>query len=113
MSSIAARIRLHDGSTLLNSAFKTAAAIMTRGVAKELAFFGIFVKPIAPGIVFIVFHDIYTTAELLEKLISSMTWGRGATAERIAGLAFFQAPVQPSNSVAAEVIEVNDGVQMS
>ncbi len=112
MSSIAARNGGADGATLY-AASKAAVATLTRGMARELAPFGIRVNAIAPGIVLTPFHDKYTKPELLEKLVASIPLGRGATAEEVAGPALFLASERLSSFVTGEVIEVNGGALMS
>ena len=112
MSSIAARNGGGEGATLYAAA-KAAVATLTRGMAKELASFGIRVNAIAPGIVLTPFHDKYTKPEQLSKMVSSIPLGRGASADEVAGPAMFLACDQLSSFVTGEVIEVNGGALMA
>jgi 3-oxoacyl-[acyl-carrier protein] reductase len=110
MSSIAARTGGADGATLY-AAFKAAVASPTRGMAKELASFGIRVNATAPGILLTAFRDKYTKP--LAKLIASIPLGRGASADEVAGPALFLASNRLSSFVTGEVIEINGGALMS
>jgi len=112
MSSIAARNGGGDGAALY-AASKAAVATLTRGMARELAPFGIRVNAIAPGIVLTPFHDKYTKPEQLSKMVAAIPLGRGATADEVAGPAVFLACDQLSSFVTGEVIEVNGGALMA
>ena len=112
LSSIAARNGGADGATLYAAA-KAAVSTFTRGLAREMAPFGIRVNAIAPGIILTPFHDKYTPPELLRKMISSIPLGRAASAEEVAGPALFLASEQLSSFITGEVIEVNGGALMA
>jgi 3-oxoacyl-[acyl-carrier protein] reductase len=112
LSSIAARNGGSDGATLYATS-KAAVSTLTRGMAKELAPFGIRVNAIAPGIVLTPFHDKYTSPEALKKLIASIPLGRAATAEEIAGPALFLASERLSSFITGEILEVNGGSLMA
>lgn len=112
LSSIAARTG-GGGGAVIYAASKAAVSTLTRGLAKELAPYGIRVNAIAPGIILTPFHDKYTKKELLKSMISSIPLGRGATAEEVAGVAVFLASDPMSSFVTGEVVEVNGGQLMS
>lgn len=112
MSSIAAR-NGGTGAATLYGAAKAAVANLTRGMAKELAPFGIRVNAIAPGIILTSFHDKWTKPDLLAKMVSAIPLGRGGTAAEVAGPALFLASDELSSFITGEVIEVNGGALMS
>jgi len=112
LSSIAAR-NGGGGGAVIYAASKAAVSTLTRGLAKELAPYGIRVNAIAPGIILTPFHDKYTKKELLKSMLSAIPLGRGASAEEVAGVAVFLASDSMSSFVTGEVVEVNGGQLMS
>ena len=112
LTSIAARNGGSGGATLYATS-KAAVSTLTRGMAKELAPFGIRVNAIAPGIVLTPFHDKYTPPDVLQQMIRGIPLGRGASAEEVAGPALFLASEQLSSFVTGEILEVNGGALMA
>lgn len=85
----------------------------TRGLATELAPFGIRVNAVAPGVIMTDFHRRYTTPERLEQIAKSLPLGRLGTDEDCAGAYLFLAAPSLSAYVTGQVIEVNGGQLMS
>ncbi len=112
LTSIAAR-NGGGGGAVIYAASKAAVSTFTRGLAKELAPSRIRVNAIAPGIVLTPFHDKYTRPDALRAMIEGIPLGRGATAEEVAGTAFFLASEELSSFITGEIIEVNGGALMA
>jgi 3-oxoacyl-[acyl-carrier protein] reductase len=109
MTSVAARNGGGPGAALYASV-KAAVSTYTRGVAKELAPFGIRVNALSPGIVDTPFHERYSTPESFAALVSGVPMGRAASAEEMVGPTLFLASDSMSGYVTGHILEVNGGM---
>lgn len=110
ISSQAARNGGGAGSVAYASA-KGAVSTFTKGLAKELAPFGILVNGVAPGVISTPFHDRYTPPELRQSMQKSIPLGREGSPEECAGAVLFLAS-DAGSYITGEMIEVNGGTLM-
>jgi 3-oxoacyl-[acyl-carrier protein] reductase len=83
----------------------------TKGLAKELAPYGIRVNGIAPGVIATPYHERYSPPELMAKMVTNIPLGRAGTAEEIADVILFL--VSPAaRYILGETVEVNGGMLM-
>jgi 3-oxoacyl-[acyl-carrier protein] reductase len=110
ITSIAGR---HGGAAnLAYSAAKGGLLTYTKGLAKELAPFGVRVNAVAPGVIATPFHERYTPPELFQQYIGKIPWGRAGTAEEVAEVVVFLA--SPSSGyMTGQTVDVNGGLWMS
>jgi 3-oxoacyl-[acyl-carrier protein] reductase len=83
----------------------------TKGLAKELAPYGIRVNGVAPGVIATPFHERYSPSELFEKFIAGIPMGRAGTAQEVADVIVFLAS-PAARYLTGETIEVNGGMLM-
>jgi len=83
----------------------------TKGLAKELAPYGIRVNGIAPGVVATPYHERYSPGEVFQRFVASIPLGRAGTAEEIADVMVFLAS-HAARYITGETIEVNGGMLM-
>jgi 3-oxoacyl-[acyl-carrier protein] reductase len=83
----------------------------TKGLAKELAPFGIRVNAVSPGVIDTPYHEQFSTAEMMNANINSTPLGRIGTAEEVAKVITFLAS-DAASYVVGETIEVNGGMFM-
>ncbi len=83
----------------------------TKGLAKELAPYGVRVNGIAPGVIATPYHDRYSPPELFAKYIASIPLGRAGTSEEIAEVIVFLAS-PAARYMTGETVEVNGGMWM-
>ena len=86
-------------------------AIHTKGLAKELAPFGVRVNGIAPGVIATPYHERYSPPELFAKYIAGIPLGRAGTSEEIAEVIVFLAS-PAARYITGETVEVNGGAWM-
>lgn len=67
------------GGSIAYASSKGAVSTFTKGLAKELAPFGILVNGIAPGVITTPFHDRYTPEVLREQMLKGIPLGRDGT----------------------------------
>jgi 3-oxoacyl-[acyl-carrier protein] reductase len=110
LSSIAARNGGGPGATIY-AASKAAVACMTKGMAKELAPFGVRVNAISPGTVDNDFHAKFSTREILDNVARLTPQGRLSSNEDMAAVAIFLCSEAAANII-GQTIEINGGMFM-
>ncbi len=110
LTSIAGRNGGGPGAMLYSSA-KGGLITLTKGLAKELAPYGIRVNSVAPGVIDTPFHEVFSTAEMIKNFIAGIPMGRLGTPEETAKVIVFLAS-DAANYVCGETIEVNGGQLM-
>lgn len=108
MSSLAA----HNGggrNAVAYAAAKAGVLGFTKGLARELAPYGVRVNAVAPGFIGqTAFHDTFTPAADRQATVGSIPLGREGTPEDVAGAVLFL--VSPlAGFVTGETIEINGG----
>ena len=83
----------------------------TKGLAKELAPYGIRVNGIAPGVIATPYHERYSPPELMAKFVANIPLGRAGTSEDIADVILFLAS-PAARYILGETVEVNGGMLM-
>lgn len=93
------------------AAAKSGLLTYTKGLAKELAQFGIRVNGVAPGVITTPFHERHSPPEVFEKQVASVPLGRPGTPAEIGEVvAFLTSPA--ASYITGETIEVNGGMLM-
>jgi len=93
------------------AAAKGGLLIYTKGLAKELAPYGVRVNAVAPGVIATPYHERYSPPELFQKYIASVPMGRAGTSEEVADvIAFLASPA--ARYMTGETVEVNGGMLM-
>lgn len=110
ISSIAGRNGGGNGAVAYGTA-KGAVMTFNKGLAKELAPFGILVNAIAPGVITTRFHDEHTSAEARKAFTPRIPLQREGTPDEVAAVALFLAS-DMSGYITGEMIEVNGGMLM-
>ncbi len=111
MSSEAGRQGGNAGS-LAYSTIKGAILTMTRGLAKELAPYGIRVNALTPGMVLGTrIHATRTSEKLKKQVISKIPLGRAGTCEDIARAASFLAS-EYNGFITGATLDINGGIYM-
>ena len=110
VSSIAGRNGGGPGAAAYSAA-KGALLTYTKSLAKELAPHGIRVNGIAPGVIATPFHERYSPAEVMQRLVALIPLGRAGTSEEIADVIVFLAS-PAARYITGETIEVNGGMLM-
>ncbi|MEW5979886.1 MAG: glucose 1-dehydrogenase [Acidobacteriota bacterium] len=110
VSSIAAR---HGGGpgAIAYAAAKGAVLTLTKGLAKELAPFGIRVNGVAPGVILTPFHERFTSTEQMKKMVDMIPLRYAGTPQETATVVAFLAS-NDSRYLTGETIEVNGGLLM-
>jgi len=93
------------------SAAKGGLIAFTKGLAKELAPFGIRVNAVAPGVIDTPYHEQFSTAEMMKGYVNSIPLGRVGTSEDVAKVIAFLAS-DAAGYLVGETIEVNGGMYM-
>jgi 3-oxoacyl-[acyl-carrier protein] reductase len=109
VSSIAARMGGGPGAVLYGAA-KAAVATFTRGLAREVAPFGVRVNAISPGVVDTPFHEQYSTPASLAAMVATIPMGRAGVPQDMVGPVLFLASDRLSGYLTGQVIEVNGGM---
>lgn len=110
LSSIAARNGGGLGATIY-AASKAAVSAMTKGMAKELAPYGIRVNAVSPGTVDNYFHEKYSNREMLNNMLAATPSGKLGTNEEVADVILFLC-TEPSRYIYGQTIEINGGMYM-
>jgi NAD(P)-dependent dehydrogenase (short-subunit alcohol dehydrogenase family) len=110
VSSIAGR---HGGGpgAVCYAAAKGAVLTLTKGLARELAPFGIRVNGVNPGVILTPFHDRFTNEEQMKRMVDTIILKRAGTAEETATVIAFLAS-KDAQYLTGETIEVNGGQLM-
>jgi len=106
--SISASTGGSPGSSIY-SASKAFVSTYSRGLARELAPFGIRVNAVSPGVIDTDFHERYSSAEKLENTRLQVPLQRLGTAEDCAPTFLFLSAVELSGYITGQVIEINGG----
>ena len=83
----------------------------TKGLAKELAPFGIRVNAVAPGVIDTPYHEQFSTPDMMQAFVNAIPLGRVGESEEVARVVAFLASDAASYLV-GETIEVNGGLFM-
>jgi len=110
LSSIAGRNGGALGSIHYSSA-KGGLISFTKGLAKELAPFGIRVNAVSPGVIDTPYHEQFSSAEMMKNYVNAIPLGRVGTSEDVAKVIAFLASDAAAYLV-GETIEVNGGMYM-
>jgi 3-oxoacyl-[acyl-carrier protein] reductase len=90
---------------------KAGVMCLTKGLAKELAPFGVRVNGVAPGVIETPFHERMSTPELLKQFVNTIPTGRLGTAEECGRVIAFLAS-DAASYINGEMIEINGGQLM-
>jgi len=110
VSSIAGRNGGGPGAAAYAAA-KAGLLTYTKSLAKELAPHGVRVNGIAPGVIATPYHERYSPAEVMQRLVALIPLGRAGTSEEIADVIVFLAS-PAARYITGETIEVNGGMLM-
>ncbi|PID60776.1 MAG: oxidoreductase [Gammaproteobacteria bacterium] len=108
--SISASTGGSPGSSIY-SATKAFVATYSRGLARELAPFGIRVNTVSPGVIDTGFHQRYSSAEKLENTRRQIPLARLGTAADCAPAYLFLASEHLAGYITGQVIEINGGLR--
>ena len=110
VSSIAGR----NGGALGSIHYSTAKGgliTFTKGLAKELAPFGVRVNAISPGVIDTRYHEQFSTPEMMKTYAGMIPLGRVGTPAEVAKVICFLAS-DAASYLAGETIEINGGMFM-
>ena len=110
VSSIAARNGGGPGATVYAAA-KAAVSTFTKGMAKELAPHGIRVNAVSPGTVDNHFHEVFSTRQMLDSVITQTPYGRLSTNEDVSDVVVFLCS-DAARYIHGQTIEINGGMFM-
>ncbi len=110
VSSIAGRTGGALGSIHYSTA-KGGLITFTKGLAKELAPFGVRVNAVSPGVIDTRYHEQFSTPEAMKGFVAATPMGRVGTPEEVAEVICFLASAAASY-LAGETIEINGGMFM-
>jgi 3-oxoacyl-[acyl-carrier protein] reductase len=104
----------HSGGGPGAGAYASAKAALnayTKSMARELAPHGVRVNAVSPGTIDTPFHEVFSTPEMLAKIVATIPLGRvGTAAECAAAIAFLASPA--ASFIVGETIDVNGGQLM-
>ena len=110
VSSIAARQGGGNGA-IAYAASKGAVQTLTKGMARELAPYGIRVNGVNPGVIRTPFHARFSTEEQMQKMVDTIVLKYAGSPEEVATvIAFLASP--DARYLTGETIEVNGGQWM-
>jgi len=110
LSSIAGRNGGALGSLHYSSA-KGGLISFTKGLAKELAPFGVRVNAVSPGVIDTPYHEQFSSPEMMKNYVNAIPLGRVGNSEDVAKVIAFLAS-DASGYLVGETIEVNGGMYM-
>ncbi|MCG3163098.1 MAG: 3-oxoacyl-[acyl-carrier-protein] reductase FabG [Acidobacteria bacterium] len=90
---------------------KAGVMCLTKGLAKELAPYGVRVNGVAPGVIDTPFHERMSTPELLRQFVTTIPLGRVGTSEECGRVIAFLAS-DAASYIQGEMIEINGGQLM-
>lgn len=90
------------------AAAKAALTAYTKSLARELAPHGVRVNAVSPGTIDTPFHEVFSTPEMIAKVVSTIPLGRVGTSAECATVIAFLASSAASYLV-GETIEINGG----
>ena len=93
------------------AASKAAVMCLNKGMAKELAPYGIRVNCIAPGVIATPYHDRFSPPEMMEGFVNAIPLKRAGTAEEVGSVIAFLAS-DAASYLQGETIEINGGQLM-
>jgi 3-oxoacyl-[acyl-carrier protein] reductase len=93
------------------AAAKAGVMCLTKGLAKELAPFGVRVNGVAPGVIMTPFHERVSTPEMLKQFAASVPLGRLGESEEVGRVIAFLAS-DDASYINGEMIEINGGQLM-
>jgi 3-oxoacyl-[acyl-carrier protein] reductase len=93
------------------SAAKGGLITFTKGLAKELAPFGVRVNAVAPGVIDTPYHEQFSSPEMMKTYAGMIPLGRVGTPAEVANVICFLAS-DAASYLAGETIEVNGGLWM-
>jgi len=93
------------------SAAKGGLITMTKGLAKELAPYGIRVNAVSPGVIDTPFHEQFSTPEIMKVYANNIPLGRVGTPPEVGRVITFLAS-EASSYLVGETIEINGGMLM-
>ena len=83
----------------------------TKGLAKELAPFGVRVNAVSPGVIDTPYHEQFSSPEMMKNYVGAIPLGRVGRAEEVAQVIAFLAS-DAASYLAGETIEINGGMFM-
>jgi 3-oxoacyl-[acyl-carrier protein] reductase len=90
---------------------KAALSAYTKSLARELAPHGVRVNAVSPGTIDTPFHEVFSTPEMMTKIVATIPLGRvGTAAECATAIAFLASPA--ASYIVGETVEVNGGQLM-
>jgi 3-oxoacyl-[acyl-carrier protein] reductase len=110
VSSIAGR----NGGALGSIHYSTAKGgviTFTKGLAKELAPYGVRVNAVSPGVIATPYHEQFSSAEMMKTYVGMIPLGRIGIPQEVANVICFLAS-DASSYLAGETIEINGGMFM-
>ena len=110
VSSIAGR----NGGALGSIHYSTAKGgliTFTKGLAKELAPYGVRVNAVSPGVIDTPYHERFSTPEAMKAYVGGIPLGRVGTPEEVASVIAFLAS-DAASYLCGETIEINGGMLM-
>ena len=110
LSSIAGR----NGGALGSIHYSTAKGgliTFTKGLAKELAPYGVRVNAVSPGVIDTPYHEQFSSPEMMKNYVNAIPLGRVGRAEEVAQVIAFLAS-DAASYLAGETIEINGGMFM-
>jgi 3-oxoacyl-[acyl-carrier protein] reductase len=110
VSSIAGRTGGALGS-IHYSAAKGGLITFTKGLAKELAPFGVRVNAVSPGVIDTPYHEQFSSPEVMKAYVAGIPSGRVGTPGEVAKVICFLAS-DAASYLAGETIEINGGMFM-
>ena len=83
----------------------------TKGLAKELAPYGVRVNAVSPGVIDTPYHEQFSTPEAIKNFVAAIPLGRVGTAQEVAQVILFLAS-DAASYLTGETIEINGGMLM-
>jgi len=110
VSSVAGR----NGGALGSIHYSTAKGgliTFTKGLAKEMAPYGVRVNAVSPGVIQTHFHEQFSTPEAMQAYAKAIPLGRVGTPQEVAGVICFLAS-DAASFLVGETVEINGGMLM-